>query len=63
MLLYEYELEFTFRKIRKFRNWAICTSEGQQIVMIRTDAQNGLDFHFNFLKKQVQKIPPATVYR
>ena len=43
MLLNEYEIEFMFRKIR---NKAIFTLEGPHIVMSRTDAQNGLDFHF-----------------
>jgi hypothetical protein len=29
-----------------FEIWAMFTSEGPHIVMSRTDAQNGLDFHF-----------------
>jgi hypothetical protein len=27
--------------------WAMFTLEGPHVVMSRTDAQNGLDFHFN----------------
>ena len=46
MLLNEYEIEFMFRKIRNLGNVHI---RGPHIVMSRTDAQNGLDFHFNFL--------------
>jgi hypothetical protein len=49
MLLNEYEIEFMFRKIRNIRNLGNFTLEGPHIVMSRTDAQNGLDFHFNFL--------------
>jgi hypothetical protein len=36
MLLNGYEMEFMFRKIRNIR---------KNIVVSRTDAQNGLDFH------------------
>jgi hypothetical protein len=39
-----------FRKIETFKIWAIFTLEGPHIVMSRTDAQNGLDFHFNIQK-------------
>jgi hypothetical protein len=42
MLLSEYEIEFMFEI------WAMFTLEGPHIVMSRTDAQNGLDFHFNY---------------
>jgi hypothetical protein len=49
MLLNEYEIEFMFRKIQNIRIWAMFTSEGPHIVMSRTDAQNGLDFHFKGL--------------
>ena len=46
MLLYEYEIEFMFRKIRNIRNLGNVHIRGPHIVMSRTDAQNGLDFHF-----------------
>ena len=47
MLLNEYEIEFMFRKIRNIRNLGnVYIIEGPHIVMSRTDAQNGLDFHF-----------------
>jgi hypothetical protein len=55
MLLNEYEIEFMFRKIRNIRNLGNVYIRGNQrirgphIVMSRksrTDAQNGLDFHF-----------------
>jgi hypothetical protein len=51
MLLNEYEIEFMFRKIRNIRNLGNVHIRGPHIVMSRTDAQNGLDFHFkkNFL--------------
>jgi hypothetical protein len=50
MHLNEYEIEFMFRKI-------------PDIVMSRTDAQNGLDFHFKFsanpaLNQPTQEILP-----
>jgi hypothetical protein len=35
-------------KFETFEIWAMFTLEGPHIVMSRTDAQNGLDFHFNF---------------
>jgi hypothetical protein len=47
MLLNEYEIEFMFRKIRNIRNLGNFHIRGPHIVMSRTDAQNGLDFHFN----------------
>jgi hypothetical protein len=47
MLLNEYEIEFMFRKIRNIWNLGIVHIRGPHIVMSRTDAQNGLDFHFN----------------
>ena len=47
MLLNEYEIEFMFRKIRNIRNLGNFHIRGPRIVMNRTDAQNGLDFHFN----------------
>jgi hypothetical protein len=50
MLLNEYEIKFMFRKIRNIRNL------GLHIVMNRTDAQNGLDFHFNNLKTDIYHI-------
>jgi hypothetical protein len=34
-------------KFETFEIWAMFTWEGPHIVMSRTDAQNGLDFHFN----------------
>ena len=44
-ILNEHELEF--RNIRKKSEiCAIFTSKDPHIVMRRTDAQNGLDFHF-----------------
>ena len=49
MLLNEYEIEFMFRKIRNIRNLGnvyIRNLANVYIVMSRTDAQNGLDFHF-----------------
>ena len=46
MLLNEYEIEFMFRKIRNIRNVSNVHIRGPHIVMSRTDAQNGLDFHF-----------------
>ena len=46
MLLNEYEIEFMFRKIRNIRNLGNFHIRGPHIVMSRTDAQNGLDFHF-----------------
>ena len=46
MLLNEYEIELMFRKIRNFRNLGNVHITGPHIVMSRTDAQNGLDFHF-----------------
>jgi hypothetical protein len=46
MLLNEYEIEFMFRKIRNIRNLGNVHIRGPHIVMSRTDAQNGLDFHF-----------------
>ena len=46
MLLNEYEIEFMFRNIRNLGNVHI---RGPHIVMSRTDAQNGLDFHFKCL--------------
>ena len=33
-------------KFETFEIWAMFTLEGPHIVMSRTDAQNGLDFHF-----------------
>jgi hypothetical protein len=47
MLLNEYEIEFMFRKIRNIWNLGNVHIRGPHIVMSRTDAQNGLDFHFN----------------
>jgi hypothetical protein len=32
------------------------TFRGPHIVMSRTDAQNGLDFHFNVLNKKESKV-------
>jgi hypothetical protein len=46
MLLNEYEIEFMFRKIRNIRNLGNVHIRGPHIVMSRTDAQNGLHFHF-----------------
>jgi hypothetical protein len=46
MLLNEFEIEFMFRKVGAFEIWAMFTLDGPHIVMSRTDAQNGLDFHF-----------------
>ena len=47
MPLNEYEIEFICsEKFETFEIWAMFTSEGPHIVMSRTDAQNGLDFHF-----------------
>ena len=54
MLLNEYEIEFMFRKIRNIRNLGNVYMRGPHIVMSRTDAQNGLDFHFN--KKKMAKF-------
>jgi hypothetical protein len=51
MLLNEYEIEFMFRKIRNIRNLGNVYMRGPHIVMSRTDAQNGLDFHFKVPKK------------
>jgi hypothetical protein len=51
MLLNEYEIEFMFRKIRNIRNLGNVHIRGPHIVMSRTDAQNGLDFHFSDLDK------------
>jgi hypothetical protein len=31
------------------------TLEGPHIVMSRTDAQNGLDFHFNYMLDKLQE--------
>ena len=45
MLLNEYEIEFMFRKIRNIRNLGNVHNKSPHIVMSRTDAQNGLDFH------------------
>ena len=42
----EYEIEFMFRKIRNIRNLGNVHIRGPHIVMSRTDAQNGIDFHF-----------------
>jgi hypothetical protein len=53
MLLNEYEIEFMFRKIRNLGNVHI---RGPHIVMSRTDAQNGLDFHFKFLQPFILRI-------
>ena len=53
MLLNEYEIEFMFRKIRNIRNLGNVHIRGPHIVNIvtsRTDALNGLDFHFNFIQ-------------
>jgi hypothetical protein len=50
MLLNEYEIEFMFRKIRNIRNLGNVLNRGPHIVMSRTDAQNGLDFHFKDLQ-------------
>jgi hypothetical protein len=48
--LNEYEIEFMFRKIRNIRNQlGNVYIRGPHIVMSRTDAQNGLDFHFKVL--------------
>jgi hypothetical protein len=47
MLLNEYEIEFMFRKILNIRNLGNVHIRGPHIVMSRTDAQNGLNFHFN----------------
>ena len=49
MLLNEYEIEFMFIKIRNIRNLGNVHIRGPHIVMSRTDAQNGLDFHFKFM--------------
>ena len=49
MLLNEYEIEFMFRKIRNIRNLGNVHIRGPHIVMSRTDAQNGLDFHFKVI--------------
>jgi hypothetical protein len=49
MLLNEYEIEFMFRKIRNIRNLGNVYIRGPHIVMSRTDAQNGLDFHFKIV--------------
>jgi hypothetical protein len=46
MLLNEYEIEFMFRKIRNIRNLGNFYIRGPSHCY-RTDAQNGLDFHFN----------------
>jgi hypothetical protein len=46
MLLNEYEIEFMFRKIQNIRNLGNVHIRGPHIVTSRTDAQNGLDFHF-----------------
>ena len=48
MLLNEYEIKFMFRKIRNIRNLGNVYITGPHIVMNRSDAQNGLDFHFNY---------------
>jgi hypothetical protein len=50
MLLNEYEIEFMFRKIRNIRNLGNVHIRGPHIVMSRTDAQNGLDFHFKVFR-------------
>jgi hypothetical protein len=42
MLLNDYEIEFMFRNLGN-----VHIIRGPHIVMSRTDAQNGLDFHFN----------------
>jgi hypothetical protein len=46
LLLNEYEIEFMFRKIWNIRNLGNVYIRGPHIVMSRTDAQNGFDFHF-----------------
>ena len=56
MLLNEYEIEFMFRKIRNILNLGNVHIRGPHIVMSRTDAQNGLDFHFKFLVYETQYI-------
>jgi hypothetical protein len=38
------------------------TLEGPHIVMSRTDAQNGLDFHFNFNHFFIQPAPGEFVH-
>jgi hypothetical protein len=50
MLLNEYEIEYMFRKIRSIRNLGNVHIRGPHIVISRTDAQNGLDFHFKIFK-------------
>jgi hypothetical protein len=52
MLLNEYEIEFMFRKIRNIRNLGNVYIRGPHIVMSRTDAQNGLDFHFKYILQE-----------
>ena len=62
MLLNEYEIKFMFKKFKTFEIWAMFTLESPRIVMSKTNAQNGLDFHFNipllevFIRSEV--LPP-----
>jgi hypothetical protein len=49
MLLNEYEIVFMFKKIRNIGNLGNVHIRGPHIVMSRTDAQNGLDFHFKYI--------------
>jgi hypothetical protein len=42
----DYSTSLCSEKFETFEIWAMFTLEGSHIVMGRTDAQNGLDFHF-----------------
>jgi hypothetical protein len=56
MLLNEYVIEFMFWKIRNIRNVDNVHIRGPHIVMSRTDAQNGLDFHFKQKCRQIDFV-------
>jgi hypothetical protein len=43
-------------KFETFEIWADVPIRGPHIVMSRTDAQNGLDFHFNTLTLFLQNV-------
>jgi hypothetical protein len=60
MLLNKYEIEFMFRIIRNIRNLGNVHPDvhvrGPHIVMSRTDAQNGFDFHFKLTDPRELKL-------
>jgi hypothetical protein len=59
MLLNEYEIAFMIRKIRNIRNLGNVYIRCPHIVMSRTDAQNGLDFHIKDAVKSVLRFSSA----